>query len=127
MKSMKSFSVRSSGRQQGKFYIDCSGYYSTGDIAGMIGMDKKALEDIYTSQGAVLDDTVGVFYFPSRESAVETIKKLEDNLKSHGMGKVVFLTFEEIEYIRQALINEGSNIIYVRNDLKKCIFDKFNS
>ena len=124
---MKSFSIRSSGRQEGKFYIDCAGYYAPGDISAMTGMDKKTLEEIYAQESAELDDVVGVYYFPSRESALAAVKKLENNLAAHGSGKVVFLTFEEIEYIRQALINEGSNIINVRNDLKKCIFDKFNS
>lgn len=127
MKNMNSFSIRSSGRQAGKFYIDCAGYYSTGDMAAMMGMNKKTLEEIYTNEGAELDGVVGVYYFPSRDSALETVRKLENSLTSYGSGKVVYLTFEEIEYIRQALINEGSNIINVRNDLKKCIFDKFNS
>ena len=127
MKNIKSFSIRSSGRQAGKFYIDCAGSYSSGEISSMTGMDKKTLEEIYAQEGAELDNAVGVYYFPSRESALDAIKKLESNLAAHGAGKIMFLTFEEIEYIRQALINEGSNIIYVRNDLKKRIFDKFNS
>ena len=90
-------------------------------------MDKQVLEEVYCSEGAILDSNAGVYYFSSREAALTAINRLEGSLTAHGSGRVVFLTYEEIEYIRQALINEGSNIIYVRNDLKKCIFDKFNT
>ena len=126
MKNMKSFSVRGSGRKPGKFYIDCAGHYAAGDIAEVTGTDKQTIENAYKAEGAELDDSVGVYYFSSREAALAAVRSLEEGMSAHGAGKVVFLTFEEIEYIRQALINEGSNIIYVRNDLKKTIFDKFN-
>lgn len=127
VKNMKSFSIRSSGRMPGKCYIDLMGSYRASDIATMTGIGQEALEHLYISGGAVLDESLGVFYFPSREAALEALKALESHFCSHEFGKAVYLTFEEIEYIRKALINEGSNIINVRNDLKKCIFDKFNS
>jgi hypothetical protein len=93
----------------------------------MAGIDETKLEEIYLEHDAQLDKRADVYYFPSREQALSVLKKLEEYYSSSGTGKVVFLTFEEMEYIRQALINEGSNIINVRNELKKGIFDKFNS
>ena len=127
MKNLKSFNVRSSGRVQGKCYIDCAGNYKITEIAEILGMDPGRLEGIYSDHGAENDETVGVWYFPSREAALGALQELDDLFSSKSMGKMVILTFEEMEYIRQALINEGSNIINVRNDLKKGIFDKFNA
>lgn len=124
---MKSFTIRSSGRAPDKYYIDCAGSYKISEIAEMTGIEKGMLEEIYFIHGAKLDDAIGVYYFPSRDCAVPAVKQIEEYFSKQGTGKVVFLTFEEIEYIRQALINEGSNIINVRNELKKGIFDKFNS
>lgn len=122
----KLFSIRSSGRLPGKCYIDLAGSYSLGDLAQLTGLDRAFIERTYQSQSAVLDESVGVFYFDSRELALQALQQIESALSSKGGGKLVMLSLEEIEYIRQALINEGSNIINVRNDLKKSIFDKFN-
>ncbi len=126
MKSMRNFSIRGSGRLSERYYIDCAGKYKTADIAEITGASKEKVEALYQAHKGELDDGVGVFYFPSREDALDVLKELETILDGRGAGKLVFLTFEEIDYIRQALINEGSNIINVRNDLKKYIFDKFN-
>lgn len=127
MNNLKNFTVRSSGRVAGKCYIDCAGSYKLSDIGEMIGININELEEIYSAHGGKLDETVGVWYFPSREDAVAALRQMDDYFSSKSVGKIVFLTFEEMEYIRQALINEGSNIINVRNDLKKGIFDKFNA
>lgn len=126
MNSNKNFSIRSSGIQTGKFYIDCAGFYAIDDIARLSGLEKSELERLYESSGAEYDSMSSIYYFPSKAAAAEVIGRLEESVAAKGFGKVVFLTFEEIEYIRQALIYEGSNIINVRNDLKKCIFDKFS-
>lgn len=127
MKNIKGFTVRSSGRVPDKFYIGCAEMFKIGDISEKTGIDVNKLEEIYLGHEAKLDKVVGVYYFPSRENAINALNELDEYLSNRGTGKVVFLTFEEMEYIRQALINEGSNIINVRNDLKKGIFDKFNS
>ena len=127
MKSLKEFTVRSSGRMPGKFYIDCAGRYKISEVCEIIGIGSDKLEEIYSLNSAKLDESIGVWYFPSREEGVQALKQLDDLFTTGSVGKIVFLTFEEIEYIRQALINEGSNIINVKNDLKKGIFDKFNA
>jgi len=119
------FIVRSSARFQGKFYIDEGGHYATGDIAETLRLKKDKIEDIYLRNDAVYEDSIGVYFFTSREKALDAKSEL-DSLVSNASGKMVFLTYEEIDFIRQALINEGSNVISVRNELKKCIFDKFN-
>jgi len=127
VKNLKSFTVRGSGRIPGKFYIDFAGNYKITEIAKLMGLEPNRLEDIYATYGAELDDAVGVWYFPSRQAALDALQEMDALFTTRKMGKIVVLTFEEMEYIRQALINEGSNIIHVRNDLKKGIFDKFNS
>ena len=71
------------------------------------------------------EDSLGVYFFDSREKALDAVRELEAILAG-ASGKAVFLTHEEIDYIRQALINEGSNVISVRNELKRRIFEKFN-
>lgn len=126
MKNMKSFTVKSSGRVPDQYYIDCDGSYEISMIAELADMEAHRLEEIYSSFEAKLDKNKGVYYFPSRNQAVSAIKALQSYFSKRGTGKVVFLSFEEMEYIRQALINEGSNIINVKNDLKRGIFDKFN-
>lgn len=110
-----------------KFCIDCAGKNKIGDISEMTGIEAGKIEEICLQHEALLDEIADVPYFPSREQAAEALKLLEDYSSVKETGKLVFLTFEEMEYIRQALINEGSNIINVRNELKKGIFDKFNS
>lgn len=109
-----------------EFYIDCDGSNQINMIAELTDMEAHRLEEIYSSYEAKLDKSKGVYYFSSRNQAVSAIKELESYFSKRGNGKVVFLSFEEMEYIRQALINEGSNIINVKNDLKRGIFDKFN-
>ncbi len=127
MKNKKSFTVRSSGRVSDKYYIDCDGHFKINEIAESTGLGKNKVEEIYLSCHAQLDETIGAYYFPSGEYALKALKELGNQSSCKEAGKLVFLTLEEMEYIRQALINEGSNIINVRNDLKKGLFDKFNS
>jgi hypothetical protein len=50
------------------------------------------------------------------------LKKTRSEMK----GKAVFLSENEIEYIRKALINEGSNTIHVKSKIKDAIFKKLN-
>jgi len=117
--------VRSSGRFPGKFYIDLEGQYALGDIAETTGFAKEQLDALYRKNGAVNEESLGVYFFASRESALDALHEIEA-LLAGASGKNVFLTHEEIDYIRQTLINEGSNVISVRNELKRRIFDKFN-
>ncbi len=125
MAVLSGLTVRGSGRYPGKFYVDLSGRYATGDIAAVTGLAKDAVEEVYQRNGASPDESTGVWFFDSREQALQAIHALGDQLAGMS-GKAVFLTYEEIDYIRQALINEGSNIINVRNELKRRIFEKIN-
>lgn len=120
------FSIRGSGRYQGKCYIDLAGSYAIGEIAEATGLSKEVVEDVYIKRQAMYEEAVGVYYFPEREAALTAIADLEGMVAGGGVGKMVFLTYEELDYIRQALINEGSNVISVRNETKRRIFDKFN-
>ena len=117
--------VRSSGRFPGKHYIDIAGQYLPADIAAQTGLELQKVEALYRHGGGSNDNPLGVWFFDSRDAALGVIRELE-SLQGGNSGKTVFLTYEELDYIRQALINEGSNVISVRNELKKRIFDKFN-
>ncbi len=125
MPNLYGFMVRGSGRFPGKHYIDQDGYYALGDLAEATGLSKAKLEQAYLKNGAAYEESLGVFFFNSRDAALETIRELDEMLAGSA-GKSVYLSFEEIDYIRQALINEGSNVISVRNELKRRIFEKFN-
>lgn len=125
MSNLSGFIVRSSGRFPGKHYIDQDGRYALGDLAEATGLSKERLEQIYQRNGAIYEESLGVFFFDSRDAALAAIKEL-DNILAGSTGKSVYLSYEEIDYIRQALINEGSNVISVRNELKRRIFEKFN-
>jgi len=125
MSNLSGFIVRSSGRFPGKHYIDQDGRYALGDLAEATGLSKERLEQIYQRNGAIYEESLGVFFFDSRDAALAAIKEL-DNILTGSTGKSVYLSYEEIDYIRQALINEGSNVISVRNELKRRIFEKFN-
>jgi hypothetical protein len=126
MKKVGSFTIKNSGKIPDQYYIDYDGSCEIGEIIKLTGIEKRKLEKIYSSYGAELDKSSGMYYFPSRNHALDAIKVLNSYFLSRGAGKLVFLTFEEIEYIHQALINEGTNIINVKNDLKRGIFDKFS-
>jgi len=125
MSNLSGFIVRSSGRFPGKHYIDQDGRYALGDLAEATGLSKERLEQIYQRNGTIYEESLGVFFFDSRDAALAAIKEL-DNILTGSTGKSVYLSYEEIDYIRQALINEGSNVISVRNELKRRIFEKFN-
>lgn len=125
MAVLSGLTVRGSGRFPGKHYVDLSGRFAAGDIAEVIGLSKESVEAVYQRFGAEYDTGIGVWFFDAREPALDAIRALGEQLAGLS-GKAVFLTNEEIDYIRQALINEGSNIINVRNELKKRIFEKIN-
>ena len=119
------WTVRGSGRFPGKHYIDVAGKYGIEDISSATGIDRSRLEALYRGAGASADNNLGVWFFDTREAALAVIREIEA-LQTGSAGRMVFLTHEEIDYIRQALINEGSNVISVLNELKRHIFDKFN-
>jgi hypothetical protein len=127
MADESNFIVRTSGRKPGSFYIDYSGVYKLTDIAKVAAMGPSAVKEIYLDSGAVLDESIDVYYFGSIEAAQNAISALFSKIRSEQRGKMIFLTGQEIEYIRKALINEGSNAISIKSSVKDRIFEKLNS
>jgi len=127
MADESNFIVRTSGRKPGNFYIDYSGVYKLIDIAKIAGIGPAAVREIYLDSGAVLDESIDVYYFGSIEAAESAVAMICSKIHSEQKGKMIFLTSQEIEYIRKALINEGSNTISIKSSIKDRIFEKLNS
>lgn len=126
MVNQSNFIVRMSGRRADNYYIDYSGTYKVIDIAKITGLEPAAMKEIYTGNGAVYDDSQEVYYFGSLESAKKAIAEIFGNVRTELRGRLVYLSEAEVEYIRKALINEGSNTIHLKNKIKDEIFKKLN-
>lgn len=125
--SESSFIVRKSGRKDNNFYIDYQGIYKITEIAKVVHIEATSLKEIYLQYNAIYDADLDVYYFNSIESAKHAVSDILRNLKNELKGRVVQFTEAEIEYIRQALINEGVNNIRVSSKMKDNIFKKLNS
>jgi hypothetical protein len=126
MVNLSSFIVRKSGRKENSYYIDYQGLYTAGDIARITGLETAAVTMIYIHHGAEYDGSQQVYYFGSIESAKNAVNEIFSNVRPELKGKVLHLTEAEVEYIRRALINEGSNTIYLKSKIKDEIFRKLN-
>lgn len=126
MVNQSSFIARMSGRKADNYYIDHLGAYKVADIAKITGIKLTSVKDIYISNGAVYDDTQDVYYFGSLDSARKAIAELFGSIKPGLKGKIVYLSEAEVECIRRALINEGSNTIHLKSRIKDEIFKKLN-
>ena len=124
--NQSNFIVRMSGRRSDNYYIDYSGAYKANDIARITGLDPSAVKEIYTGNGAIYDDSQEVYYFGSLESTKKAIADIFDSVRVDFKGRLVYLSEAEVEYIRKALINEGSNTIHLKNKIKDEIFRKLN-
>jgi hypothetical protein len=126
MLDLSGFIVRISGRQQSAYYIDCNGLYRVDEIAKAGGADAKKLTNIYLSNGGVLSEEVGVYYFGGIPQAKNAIAKIIA-LLSGTNGRSIYLTAAEIEYIRKSLIAFGG---YpgpgTDSRMTDTILDKFN-
>ncbi|MDD2504558.1 MAG: hypothetical protein PHG58_12060 [Clostridia bacterium] len=120
------FIVRKSGIRQGDYYIDYAGTYTVGDIAKLTGVKAAKIMEIYSENGAIFDDVQNVYFFRSTESAKNAVGELFANVKPEKKAKAVYLSEAEVEYIRRALINEGSNTLYLKGTIKDEIFKKLN-
>lgn len=118
------FMVRKSGVKETNYYIDYDGEYTVDDIRKATGIDD--IINIYKNHQAEYDDTRNVYYFNSEEQADDAINDLVKLLKKSEHVRKVELTESEIEYIRRALINEDSNVIFTKNKIRESIFDKLN-
>lgn len=126
MVNQSNFIIRMSGRRASNYYIDYTGAYKVIDIAKITGLDSTAVKEIYAGNGAVYDEAQDVYYFGSLKSANKAIKEIFGNVRAELKGRLVYLSEAEVEYIRKALINEGSNTIHLKNKIKDEIFKKLN-
>lgn len=126
MVNQSSFVVRKSGRRENNYYIDYSGSYKAEDIAKITGLKPATVKEIYAGHGAIYDESQEVYYFGSIEAAKNAAAQIFGRVRASLKGKTVNLTEVEVEYIRQALINEGSNTIHLKNKIKDEIFRKLN-
>lgn len=121
------FIVRISGRKENGYYIDYLGVYKITEIAKLIGIKAPMIKEKYLAGGAEYEADLDVYYFNSIENAKKTIAELLKEMKSEQKGRLVLLSEAEIEFIRQALINEGVNTLHVGNKIKDAIFKKLNT
>ncbi len=126
MVNQSNFIARMSGRRADNYYIDYSGAYKVTDIARITGLEPAVVKEIYTGNGAVYDDAQEVYYFGSLDATKKAIAEIFDSVRTELKGRLVYLSEAEVEYIRKALINEGSNSIHMKNKIKDEIFKKLN-
>lgn len=127
MVNESNFIVRMSGKRANSYYIDYSGIYRINDIARITGLEASAVKEYYQDNGAVYDETQDVYYFGSIEAAKNTVAAIFGNVRAELKGRLLYLTEAEVEYLRKALINEGSNTIHLKNSIKDAIFKKLNN
>ena len=120
------FIIRKSGLKE-LYYIDYQGEYRIKAIAEITGINIDKVTGFYEKQKEIYDETNGVYYFSSVDKAEYVIEELIKNTNLSKNIKSISLTQEEIEYIRRALINEDSNIIYTKAKIRDSIFNKLNS
>lgn len=120
------FIVRKSGRENDSYYIDYLGKYKVADIAKLIRLEASFIKEIYLKYGAEYYGQLDVYYFNDIEKAKSAVADILKNLGTAQKGRIIQLTESEIEYIRQALINEGVNNIRVSSKIKDNIFKKLN-
>jgi len=124
---MKTFMIRNSAMKPNQFYIDFDGEYEISGISTCTGITENTIHHIYDNHGGFFDSERNVYYFDEYGKAGSVINDLRGRLKPAKIGRTVTLTEEEIEYIRRALINEDSNVIYTQSKIRDAIFDKLNS
>ena len=123
---MKTFMIRESAMRQEHYYLDFDGEYEISGISSCTGITENAILNVYKNNEGIYDGDRNVYYFPKYGFAADVLNDLRRKLKPARIGRTVTLTEEEIEYIRRALINEDSNIIYTKSKIRDSIFDKLN-
>jgi len=127
MRTDYGFTIRISGKRLDSFYVDYKGYYSVGELAKVLGINPVDVKVIYGENDATIDNENEVYYFNSTEKAQSAINRLIESMPKDKRGRAVYLTEREIEYIREALINENNNTIHVSSKIKDQIFKKLNN
>ena len=123
---MQTFMIRESAMRQEHYYLDFDGEYEISGISSCTGITENTLQQVYENNNGIYDTVRNVYYFPKYGFAADAVNELRGHLKPARVGRTVVLTGEEIEYIRKALINEDSNIIYTKSKIRDSIFDKLN-
>ena len=126
MVNKTNFIVRLSGLKANSFYIDYLGVYKIAEIAELVGIKETVIKEKYLLNNGEYNQDLSVYYFNNMESAQNAISEILKGIKVEKKCRVIELTEGEIEYIRQALINEGINNIRVGNKVKDAIFKKLN-
>ena len=126
MVSASNFVIRASGRKDNCFYIDYQGSYKISDIALIVGLKAELVKDKYIEFSAVYDQELDVYYFPNPDKAQQSLKSILAIIKPDRIGRAIYLTDQEIEFVRQALINECNNTLKLKNNVKDSIFKKLN-
>jgi len=121
------FIVRKSGQQDNSYYIDYLGIYKVVEISKLVHLEASFISDKYIKHGAVYYDQVDVYYFNGIDQAKGAISEVMKSIKTEQKGRIIQLTEAEIEYIRQAMINEGANNLRVNSKVKDNIFKKLNA
>lgn len=125
--SESNFIVRKSGREDNSFYIDYLGIYKVVEISKLVHLDASFIREKYIKHGATYCEPLDVYYFNDVEEAKGSISEILKSLKAEQKGRIIQLTEAEIEYIRQAMINEGINNMRVNSKVKDNIFKKLNA
>jgi hypothetical protein len=126
MVNKTNFVVRMSGLRENSYYIDYLGAYKIDEIAELVGIKASVIKEKYLLNQAEHEESIDVYYFKSMENAQNAISEILKGVKEEKKGRTIVLTEAEVEYIRRALINEGSNTIHLRNKVKDAIFKKLN-
>lgn len=119
------FTVRNSAKVDG-YYIDYLGNYSVTGLKEELDISEELIISTFEKYSMAYDDTIGVYYFGSKDKANTAIDILVAAVPANQRGRAVYLTDKEIELIRKALINEDSNLLTVKASLKDQIFKKLN-
>ncbi len=120
------FALRRSGVKEGFFYIDLAGEFQPDMIKKATGISTDKIIEIYKENKGEYNEQFDVYYFSSQADGENVIKALSKLLKKSEQVRTVELTESEIEYIRRAMINEDSNVIFTKSKIRESIFDKLN-
>lgn len=123
---MNGFMIRQSALKDGWYYIDFDGEFEVPELSRKTKITENVINHIYQENSGEFDVAHSVYYFPKHGYAADAVQVLNSKLKNSNVTRRVELTEEEIEYIRKALINEDSNIIFTNNQIRTSIFTKLN-
>ncbi len=123
---MNNFLIKKSKIKEGYFYVECNGAHDLEGVSEHTGISEEKLETLYKENEGVYCHAKGVYYFYGYQKCVNLIEVLSERAVAKKSVRNVPLTEEEIEYIRRALINEDSNIIFTESKVRDNIFKKLN-